>query len=618
MNFASNATSKPTQFQDLWSRAEDSPPDLRSFVDNFPNLSPGDLASIVRIDQRERWSRNENVGAERYLAEFPALLQEEDAALDVIYGEYLLRESRGEKVLLPAFLARFPSFAEILAAQLQIHQWTLDTPSGTADRLTNATTPNDQSLSGIPRTGAGTPELAFGRYEIVRMLGRGGMGTIYLARDSTLERLVALKLPHHNELWNKEIETRFFQEARAAAKLSHPNICTVHDAGKIEGRPYLAMEFIEGVTLAESIREAGRYSQRKAATIAWQLASALEIAHRAGVLHRDLKSSNIMLNRMGQPVVTDFGLARIMQSEDARITTAGKILGTPAYSAPEQLEGELDQIGPASDVYSLGVILFEMLTGRLPFEGNVANVVRKVLTEDPPRISEMRPEISPAIENICLTAMQRSRELRFTSMQDMASALETVLPHVSDTEISAPNAADSMSLPDGKVSSANAASSHKTIAHRSAPNRSMRRWFVVGLWLLLIASVATGLAFLVQQRWSLWEKDGLIAGSVWEGSFNFNAPMDYTGSAQLNVTNRRDNTIAAIYSTENTYSWGVDGEIHGRELQFRFLPPAGGDTTSPNLANHGSLTGSVHGDRLDLIFRDDGDGTSAVVTLRKK
>jgi serine/threonine protein kinase len=203
------------------------------------------------------------------------------------------------------------------------------------------------------------------RYEIVRQLGRGGMGVVYLAKDKRLDRQVALKLP---TLWGDEDEEflhRFYREARAAAGLRHPNICRVFDVGEHDGQPYLTMEYLEGELLSEHLK--GRQAPMEppeAVRLVRELAQVMEAAHQQGIIHRDLKPANIMLDLKAGPIVMDFGLARREDREESLRTRAGQQLGTPAYMPLEQFQGKVDAIGPRSDVYSLGVILFETLDRR--------------------------------------------------------------------------------------------------------------------------------------------------------------------------------------------------------------------------------------------------------------
>jgi serine/threonine protein kinase len=267
----------------------------------------------------------------------------------------------------------------------------------------------------------------FGRYRIVKKLGAGGMGTVYLAEDTALGRTVALKIPSFSPGDAETERQRFRREARAAALLEHPNICSVYDIGVIDDQPYLTMAYIEGQPLGAFVSPDKPMAQGPAADLVRRLAMALETAHVRGVIHRDLKPSNVMIKAGGEPVVTDFGLARLASSEDSHLTGTGSVMGTPAYMAPEQARGDLKQIGPATDIYSLGVILYELLTGRVPFQGSSALVCALVLTSDPPTPSSFRPDLDPRLEAICLRAMAKTPADRYSSMHEFGAALSGFL-----------------------------------------------------------------------------------------------------------------------------------------------------------------------------------------------
>jgi tetratricopeptide (TPR) repeat protein len=298
------------------------------------------------------------------------------------------------------------------------------------------------SDGGLPRTSldsaaqaAPAPDVPdrVGRYEIRRLLGRGGMGAVYLAHDPELDRPVALKVP---KLSGPDAEERFLREARAAAALSHSNLCPVYDVGRADGVPYLAMAYVAGPNLGEMLREDGPPPIARCAAIAAGVARGMAEAHRHGIVHRDLKPGNILLNRRGEPVVTDFGLAlrasRTTQpadpaatvAHDPRLTQSGVLMGTPAYMPPEQARGDLDRIGPASDVYALGAILYELLTGRPPFPATpLRDMVRLIETEPTPVPSKVRNKVPPGLDAVCRRAMAKDPAKRFASMEAFAEAL---------------------------------------------------------------------------------------------------------------------------------------------------------------------------------------------------
>lgn len=286
--------------------------------------------------------------------------------------------------------------------------------------------PDTKPNGGPSKPSLKVPEV-FGRYRIIKPLGQGGMGTVYLADDTKLSRKVALKIPHIRDSENDDVLDRFLREARAAATLDHPNLCQVFDYGQIDGIHFLAMAYIEGAPLSRFVDPDKPISERQAAGVIRKLALALAEAHDKGVIHRDLKPSNVMINKRREPIVMDFGLARLDTHQDMRLTQTGTFLGTPAYVSPEQIKGELDDIGPACDIYSMGVILYELLTGRLPFEGNSFQVLGKILTQEPEPPSHFRKGLDPVLESICLKAMAKDPGQRYPSMHEYASALSEYL-----------------------------------------------------------------------------------------------------------------------------------------------------------------------------------------------
>jgi serine/threonine protein kinase len=306
----------------------------------------------------------------------------------------------------------------------------------------------------------------FGRYRILRQLGEGGMGRVYLAHDSQSNRQVALKVPHFTVNEAPAVVQRFQQEARLAATLRHHSICQIQDWGQIDGIHYLTMDYIEGQTLAACLRSGQQFSPWQAAALVRNLALAMAEAHRRGVIHRDLKPSNVMMDQRGVPLIMDFGLARLIDGpQDTRLTRTGNVLGTPAYMAPEQALGDTKAIGPNCDIYSLGVILYELLTGQLPFQGATPMaVLLKIATEEPPRPSTYRSEIDPQLEEICLKAMAKKVENRYPAMIKLADALAGFLQRTANQPagsltsrsplVSGPSAHSQSSRPITKLRSA--------------------------------------------------------------------------------------------------------------------------------------------------------------------
>lgn len=266
----------------------------------------------------------------------------------------------------------------------------------------------------------------FGNYRVEEMVGEGAMGQVYRALDTRLDRVVALKIPTRDDVAGDRQLKRFYREARSAANLHHPNICTVYDVGEVDGTHYIAMQFIEGRSLAEIIAFDGPLDPQWAGTVIRKLASALQIAHDAGIVHRDIKPANIIIGSDDEPVVMDFGLARQFDDVEAsRVTQEGMIIGSPAYMSPEQMADR--EIGPPTDIYSLGVVLYEMLCGKTPFSGTVLGIASQILNDHPPPIDTYHSGVPVELEAICRTAMEKSPDNRFRSMNDMAGVLDAYL-----------------------------------------------------------------------------------------------------------------------------------------------------------------------------------------------
>ena len=260
------------------------------------------------------------------------------------------------------------------------------------------------------------------RYELVELVGSGGMSSVFKARDTLLERNVALKILHEHHLDDAEYVERFRREARTVAQLSHPNIVTVIDRGETAGRPFIVFEYVDGLTLDKKLAERGALPVEEALDIAIACAQGLAFAHRHGLVHRDVKPQNIILNGDRQPKVTDFGIARALDVKKG-VTQTGTVLGTSNYIAPEQASG--DGASAQSDIYSLGVVLFELLTGRVPFEGdNFVAVAMRHINEPPPSVSSRRGDVSPRLDAAVRRALAKAPRERFPSMESFAAELE--------------------------------------------------------------------------------------------------------------------------------------------------------------------------------------------------
>jgi serine/threonine protein kinase/formylglycine-generating enzyme required for sulfatase activity len=258
-----------------------------------------------------------------------------------------------------------------------------------------------------------------GKYKIIKVSGRGGMGIVYKAEDTRLKRSVALKFLPPELIQDEEAKERFVLEAQAAAALSHPNICTIHEIDEEEGKSFIAMEYVEGQSLREKI-EKGPLEIDEALNISMQVAEGLEEAHKKGIIHRDIKSANIMVTDKGQPKIMDFGLAKVKGG--TLLTREGTTLGTVAYMSPEQTRGE--KVDHRSDIWSLGVVLYEMLCGQLPFKGDrEASILYSVVHEEPKPIKEIKRDLPPELQQIINRALRKKPESRYSSAAEMLKDL---------------------------------------------------------------------------------------------------------------------------------------------------------------------------------------------------
>lgn len=262
-----------------------------------------------------------------------------------------------------------------------------------------------------------------GAYKLVKELGRGGMGTVFKAYHAVLDRYVAIKSIHPDLKNDAAFLSRFLREARVVAKLDHPNIVPVYDFSTHGGQPYLVMKFIEGETLKARMKR-GLMPLDEVGRVVTAVAAALHQAHKQGVLHRDIKPSNILIEADGDVYLSDFGLARL---NDRKGGTSNLIVGTPQYLSPEQARG-VDDIDERSDQYSLGVLLFEMVTGRLPFKSkDEMGMIQQHLTTPPPRPSSVRTDLISAIDGVILTALAKDRQARHANVLEMAEAFQRAI-----------------------------------------------------------------------------------------------------------------------------------------------------------------------------------------------
>jgi eukaryotic-like serine/threonine-protein kinase len=267
--------------------------------------------------------------------------------------------------------------------------------------------------------------LAGGRYRVEDVLGRGGMASVYLARDEELERPVAVKVLAEHLADQPEFHDRFLREARLAAQLSHPNVVQVFDVGEENGSPFIVMECVEGSTLAQELKERGPLEPDEVVDLALQICGGLEHAHAAGLVHRDIKPQNLLLRPDGTVKIADFGIARA--AETTRLTQMGSVLGTAAYLSPEQALGE--EVTAAADLYSLGCVLYELLTGRTPYVfETLPELVVKHREEAIPPVRELRPDVPERLEAAVMHALARNSDYRPESAAALAEELAAASP----------------------------------------------------------------------------------------------------------------------------------------------------------------------------------------------
>jgi hypothetical protein len=369
------------------------------------------------------------------LAQFPALAGAADAVADLLHTEAVLRRLGGQPVTLADLLGRFPQHGPAIEAR-----WRLDAelpPGGAAPPRQAATVAPADPNATVGGEAAGPPTgdwPSVPGHEILGELGRGGMGVVYLARQVRLRRLVALKMILAGSAAGPAEMQRFRLEAQALASLQHPHIVQIYEVGEVQlgsgtPCPFLALEYCGGGTLAARL---GRpLGDRDAAAAVAVLAGAVSAAHEKAIVHRDLKPGNVLLTEDGQLKITDFGLAKVCDLSapaGENLTATGSVLGTPGYLAPEQAGGKTRQVGPAADVYALGAILYECLTGRPPFQaGTVLDTLVLVVGQEPVPPRQVNPRVTRDLETICLKCLNKDPAHRYPTAKEMAEDLRRFL-----------------------------------------------------------------------------------------------------------------------------------------------------------------------------------------------
>jgi WD40 repeat protein/predicted Ser/Thr protein kinase len=347
-----------------------------------------------------------------------AVMDFEAGPIERVIADYMRRLDRGEAVAPDEVIGAHPELAEELRAYFD----DLDEVERFAGSTLGWGGPAGASTDPPAAEAAAPAQLA--DYALIREIGRGGMGVVYLARQAGLNRLVCVKVLLSGR-WAGEAEvTRFLREAEAAASLRHPNIVGIHELGQADGRHFFAMEYVEGRTLAELVRDGPLPAERAAGYIR-DIAEAVDHAHRQGILHRDLKPSNVLIDADDRPRITDFGLARRIDAQPGgSLTTTGAIVGTPAYMPPEQATPAAGMSGPRGDVYSVGAVLYELVTGRPPFRGETPlDTLVQVRTIEPVRPGLLNPRVSVDLETICLKCLEKDPARRYETAHALADDL---------------------------------------------------------------------------------------------------------------------------------------------------------------------------------------------------
>jgi WD40 repeat protein/tRNA A-37 threonylcarbamoyl transferase component Bud32 len=423
--------------EELWQQGEQ--PDPCAFLAARGICAPAQVAAVLACDQWQRWHAGQRVPAEDYLRRCPDLAADADAALELIYGEFLVRQALGEKPPQAEYLDRFPAFAPGLREQFALYQ-ALEMPGATVGEGLPALVDRTDFNAPVAPGGPAPLPVRLAGHEILGELGRGGMGIVYKAVQSRLKRTVALKMILHGGFADPQMRLRFQHEAEAVARLQHPNIVQIYDVGEHEGLPFFSLEYVDGGSLAGQL-DGTPWPPAAAARLVETLAQAIAAAHAAGLVHRDLKPANILMQRTegrGQrtepltesasvfcPKITDFGLAKRLDGDGTdSATKTGAVVGTPSYMAPEQARGQGGTVGPATDIYSLGTILYELLTGRVPFRAESAlETLEQVRTLLPVPPSRLQPKVPRDLDTICLHCMHKEPHKRYPTAAALAEDL---------------------------------------------------------------------------------------------------------------------------------------------------------------------------------------------------
>ncbi len=395
------------KFQTLW-ESSNSPPDVFTFLEQNADAKPASKLEVLVCDQRNRWNTKHPLQVEDYLARFPDLASDSDCKLDLAVGEFRARQKTEFSPNIDEFLARFSDISDNLRKML-------------SDSALSEEVSQHPSVAPTETFDSTLIQQRIGRYRLQRVLGEGAFGRVWLGFDEELERHVAIKVPKPERFQSPQDAELYLAEARMVASLDHPHLVPVYDMGRSEnGSVYVVSKYIEGSDL-KTLIEHRRLAPKEAAALLAVVAQALHHAHQKRVIHRDIKPANILIEEMTHtPYVADFGLA--IKEED--YLKSGRMAGTPAYMSPEQARGEGHRLDGRSDIFSLGIVFYELLTGKRPFRGSSSyELLVQISTEEPQPPRERNVSIPAELERICLKALSKRVSDRYVTAADLADDL---------------------------------------------------------------------------------------------------------------------------------------------------------------------------------------------------